>query len=73
MSLGGWSTCLDDDLGQAVLTMRRSPRWFHFIEAKFAATGIQSQNFRYANALANLPKQILRDILDTVNACNDSA
>jgi hypothetical protein len=26
---------------------------------------------KYANALASLPKQVLRDILDTVDVCND--
>jgi hypothetical protein len=30
--------------------------WFRFIEAQFAATGIRSQKFKYANALASLPK-----------------
>jgi hypothetical protein len=33
---------------------------------------IKSQKLKYANALANLPKQVLRDILDTVDACNES-
>jgi hypothetical protein len=28
---------------------------------------IKSQKLRYANSLASLPKQVLRDILDTVN------
>ncbi len=37
-----------------------------------ASSQIKSQKLRYANALANLPKQVLRDILDTVNLCNDS-
>jgi hypothetical protein len=46
--------------------------WFHFIEAQFAAAGIRSQRLTYANALANLPKQVLQDILDTVDVCNDS-
>ncbi len=27
---------------------------------------------KYANTLASLPKQVLRDILDTLDACNDS-
>jgi hypothetical protein len=27
---------------------------------------------KYATALVNLPKQVLGDILDTVNACNKS-
>ncbi len=45
--------------------------WFHLIEAQFAAAGIRSQKLKYANALASLPKQVLRDILDTVDACND--
>ena len=46
--------------------------WFRLIEAQFAAAGIKSQKLKYANALANLPKQVLRDILDTIDACNDS-
>ncbi len=46
--------------------------WFRLIEAQFAAAGIRSQKLKYANALANLPKQVLRDILDTIDACNDS-
>jgi hypothetical protein len=27
---------------------------------------------KYANALASLPKKVLRDILDTLDVCNDS-
>jgi hypothetical protein len=46
--------------------------WFRLIEAQFAATGIKSQKLKYANTLANLPKQVLRDILDTIDVCNDS-
>jgi hypothetical protein len=46
--------------------------WFRLIEAQFAAAGIKSQKLRYANELANLPKQVLRDILDTIDVCNDS-
>jgi hypothetical protein len=46
--------------------------WFCLIEAQFAAAGIKSQKLKYANALASLPKQVLRDILDTLDACNDS-
>jgi hypothetical protein len=46
--------------------------WFRLIKAQFAAAGIRSQKLKYANALANLPKQVLRDILDTLNVCNDS-
>jgi hypothetical protein len=34
--------------------------------------GIKSQKLKYANALASLPKQVLRDILDTIDVCNDS-
>jgi hypothetical protein len=41
-------------------------------EAQFAVAGIKSQKLKYANALANLPKQVLRDILDTIDVCNDS-
>jgi hypothetical protein len=36
--------------------------WFRPIEAQFAAAGIKSQKIKYANALASLPKQVLRDI-----------
>ncbi len=32
--------------------------------------GIKSQKLKYANA--NLPKQVLWDILDSVDVCNDS-
>ena len=46
--------------------------WFRLIEAQFAAAGIKSQKLKYANALPNLPKQVLRDILDTLDVCNDS-
>jgi hypothetical protein len=46
--------------------------WFRLIEAQFAALGIRSQKLKYANALASLPKQVLRDILDTLDVCNDS-
>jgi hypothetical protein len=34
--------------------------WFRLIEAQFAAAGKKSQKFKYANALASLPKQVLR-------------
>ncbi len=40
--------------------------------ALFAAAGIKSQKFKYANALASLPKQVLRDIFDTLDVCNNS-
>jgi hypothetical protein len=46
--------------------------WFRLIETQFAAAGIKSQKLKYANALASLPKQVLRDILDTIDVCNDS-
>jgi hypothetical protein len=46
--------------------------WFRLIEAQFAAAGIISQKLKYANALANRPKQALWDILDTLDVCNDS-
>jgi hypothetical protein len=46
--------------------------WFCLIEAQFSAAGIRSQKLKYANALASLPKQVLRDILDTLDVCNDS-
>jgi hypothetical protein len=60
----GWSTCPYDEEEPAI--------WFRLIEAQFAAAGIKLQKLKYANALANLPKQVLQDILDTVNACNKS-
>ncbi len=40
--------------------------WLCFFEAQFAAAGIRSQKLKYASALANLPKQVLRDILDAL-------
>jgi hypothetical protein len=33
--------------------------WFYLIKAQFATAGIKSQQLKYANALANLPKQVL--------------
>ncbi len=47
--------------------------WFRLIEAQFAAAGIKSEKLKNANALASLPKQVLWDILDTLDVCNDSA
>ncbi len=41
--------------------------WFRLIEAQFAAAGIKSQRLKYTNALASLPKQVLRDLLDMVD------
>jgi hypothetical protein len=46
--------------------------WFSLIEAQFAAAGIKSQKLKYVNAVASLPKQVLRDILYTLVVCNDS-
>jgi hypothetical protein len=46
--------------------------WFRLIEAQFAAAGIKSHKLKYANALTSLPKQVLWDILDTLDVCNDS-
>jgi hypothetical protein len=46
--------------------------WFCLIEAQFAAVGIKSQKLKYANTLASLPKQVLQDILDTLDVCSDS-
>jgi hypothetical protein len=46
--------------------------WFRLIKAQFAATAIKSPKLKYANALASLPKQVLRDILDTLDIWNDS-
>jgi hypothetical protein len=45
--------------------------WFCLIEAQLAVAGIKSQKLKYANPVANLSKQVLWDILDTVNACNE--
>jgi hypothetical protein len=47
--------------------------WFRLIDAQFAAARIKSQKLKYANALASLPKQVLRDILDILDVCNNSA
>jgi hypothetical protein len=46
--------------------------WFRLIEAQFSAAGIRSQKLKYTNALASLPKQVFRDIVDTLEVCNDS-
>jgi hypothetical protein len=46
--------------------------WFRLIKAQFAAAGIKLQKLKYANALASLPKQVLQDILDTLDVCRDS-
>ncbi len=46
--------------------------WFRLIEAQFAAAGIKLQKLKYANALASLPKQVLQDILDTLDVCSNS-
>jgi hypothetical protein len=45
---------------------------FGLIEAQFAAAGIKSQKLKYANTLVSLPKQVLQDILDTLDVCNVS-
>ncbi len=45
--------------------------WFRLIEAQFVAAGIKLQNLKYANALPSLPKQVLQDILDTLDVYND--
>jgi hypothetical protein len=46
--------------------------WFCLIEAQLAAAGIKSQKLKYANVLASLPKQVLRDIFDRLDVCNSS-
>ncbi len=46
--------------------------WLRLTEAQFSVAGINSQKLKYANAFTNLPKQVLRDSLDTVDACNKS-
>jgi hypothetical protein len=43
--------------------------WFRLIKAQFTAAGIRSQKLKYANALASLPKQVLRDILYMLYMC----
>jgi hypothetical protein len=45
--------------------------WFRLIEACFTAAGIKSQKLKNTDVLAGLPKQVLRDILDTVDVCNE--
>jgi hypothetical protein len=45
---------------------------FRLIEAQFAGAGVKSQELKYTNALASLPRQVLRGILDTADICNDS-
>jgi hypothetical protein len=47
--------------------------WFRLIDAQFAAVGINSQKLKYAKALGSLPKQVLQNILDNLDVCNDSA
>jgi hypothetical protein len=42
-----------------------------FIEAQFVAAGIRSKKLKYANALAHLPKKVRRDILNTLDVCNE--
>ncbi len=46
--------------------------WLHLIEVQFAAAGTKSQKLMYTNALVILPKQVLPDILDSVDVCNES-
>jgi hypothetical protein len=46
--------------------------WFRLIKAQFAAAVIKSQKLKYANALSSLPKQVLQDILDTLDFCSNS-
>jgi hypothetical protein len=45
--------------------------WFRLIEAQFAAAGIKPQKLKCANTLANLPKQVHRNILDALDVCNE--
>ncbi len=45
---------------------------FHLFEAQFAVAGFWTQKFKYAKTFANLSKQVLQDILNKVNACNES-
>ncbi len=46
--------------------------WFHLIEAQFAAAVIRTQKLNYANTLGSLPKQVLWDILATLDVFNNS-
>ncbi len=43
-----------------------------FVGQQFAAAGLKLQKLKYGNALASLPKQVLRDILDTLDVCSAS-
>jgi hypothetical protein len=45
--------------------------WFR-LKGPVRRTGIKSEKLKYAKAFANLSKQVLQDILDTVVACNES-
>jgi hypothetical protein len=70
---GGWSTRCGSSTTQVKLCPydEEDPDiWFHLIVAQFAAVGIKTQELKYANTLASLLKQVLRDILDTVDVCN---
>jgi hypothetical protein len=44
--------------------------WFRLNKAQFITARIRSQKIKHGKTLANLPKQVLRDILDTFDACN---
>jgi hypothetical protein len=61
--LGSSSICPYDEEEPAL--------WFYLIEAQFAAAGIKTQNLNYASTLVSLPKQVLWDILDRVDVCNN--
>jgi hypothetical protein len=45
--------------------------WLPLIEAQFTVAGIKLQKLNYVNALPRLPKQVLRDIFDTLDVCNN--
>jgi hypothetical protein len=46
--------------------------WFCLIEDQFIAAGIKLQKLKYTNAIASLPKQVLWDILDTLDVSDKS-
>jgi hypothetical protein len=63
---------LTHPVAAAATTQVKLCPYARLIEAQFAPTGIRSQKLKYTNALASLPKQVLREILDTLDVCNGS-
>ncbi len=75
VSLWQWSDrCGGSDLtGQALpLGWGGTCYLVPLIQSQFTMVGIKSQKIRSVSALASLPKQVLRDIFDTVDVCNES-